>query len=426
MGVGVVMLNFFTLRTDFYSVISWFALLFVGYFLIFRYVIDNQINNYILIGAFLRVLLLFAIPNLSDDIYRFIWDGNLIVYGVNPYMVVPNDYLEVLHVVDNDTMFLLSEMNSPNYFSVYPPVLQGLFAFSVSLFDTSILGNVVVFKSFILLAEIGSILCIKQLLTYFKLPARNVLLYALNPLIIVELVGNVHFEALFIFFLLLSLCLLTYKKMVPAAVAFALAVGTKLLPLMLLPLLFKQIGVKNALIFSGVVGVCVVVLFLPFLSIDVAQNIGQSLELYFQTFEFNASVYYVLRWIGFQVTGYNAIATIGKILPVLVVMGIGYLSIKKQPQSGVVLMEHMLFAFALYVLLSSIVHPWYIAPLIALSSFTSYKFALVWSAVIPLSYFAYQFSDYHENYGLITAEYLLVFGWMAFELFKYRSKTSTL
>ena len=74
------------------------------------------------------MILLFAFPNLSDDIYRFVWDGNLIGLNINPYGSMPSEL-----VGQNNpglSMDLYAQMNSPDYYTIYPPVTQLIFYIS--------------------------------------------------------------------------------------------------------------------------------------------------------------------------------------------------------------------------------------------------------------------------------------------------------
>ena len=77
----------------------------------------------------------------------------------------------------------------------------------------------------------------------------------------------------------------------------------------------------------------------------------------------------------------------------------------------------MLIAFTIYLLLSTTVHPWYIASILLLSVFTNYKYAIVWSFIVIISYLAYANADNTENLWIIGAEYLVVYAIIIFELF---------
>ncbi|MGB5357774.1 MAG: mannosyltransferase, partial [Eudoraea sp.] len=62
------------------------------------------------------------------------------------------------------------------------------------------------------------------------------------------------------------------------------------------------------------------------------------------------------------------------------------------------------------------VHPWYIVFLLLLSLYTDYKFPIIWSALVFLSYAAYSNSNFEENYLLLMIEYFLVIGMMLYEI----------
>ena len=143
--------------------------------------------------------------------------------------------------------------------------------------------------------------------------------------------------------------------------------------------------------------------FLPFLSWDSLWNYGASLRLWFQDFEFNASLWYIIRWIGFQMEGYNTLVYVGPVMAMtaaVVILGIGL--IRKNATLKEV-MTSMLFSLSVYFFLSSTVHPWYLCTLVFLSIFTRYRFPIVWSLMVFLSYGAYSRAGHEENLWLIAA-----------------------
>ena len=146
---------------------------------------------------------------------------------------------------------------------------------------------------------------------HYQKPQSLALWYWLNPLVILEFTGNLHFEGLVIFFTLVGIYLFEKNKKWGSAVGFGLAIGTKLLPLIYLPFLFlKGLYEKKWLIaiLSGVVGLLTL---LPLLDETFISAMSESLDLYFRSFEFNASIYFVARAIGYWIYGYNNIALIG-------------------------------------------------------------------------------------------------------------------
>ena len=87
------------------------------------------------------------------------------------------------------------------------------------------------------------------------------------------------------------------------------------------------------------------------------------------------------------------------------------------------LLTAFLFAVSAYFFLSTTVHPWYLATPLLLCIFTRFRFPLVWSLVVVLSYTAYASPEFQENLWLVALEYLIVFGVLILELF-FRKKVS--
>ena len=103
----------------------------------------------------------------------------------------------------------------------------------------------------------------------------------------------------------------------------------------------------------------IILAFLPFLNSQLIANFGNSLDLYFQKFEFNASIYYLLRWVGFQIKGFNMIQVIGPLTALIVLTTIAIKSLTEKDISTIRIVTNMLLAICLYLFTATIVHPWY-------------------------------------------------------------------
>jgi hypothetical protein len=205
-----------------------------------------------------------------------------------------------------------------------------------------------------------------------------------------------------------------------AAVSMALSISVKLLPLLLLPVYFHFYGWRKSTWFYGLILVVNLLLFMPFLSPDLISHFSQSIGLWFTKFEFNASFYYLIREAGFAIKGYNIIQTTGKIMPILMVLFILLLSFFKKHSTFPMVLSSMTLLLAVYFYQSTTVHPWYIVNLVLLSVFTGYRFPLVWSFTVILSYFTYANPGNKENLWLIFLEYLPVYILFIWEVFKIR------
>ncbi len=414
---GYIWIGYFTTRTDFIQVVSIYSLLF-GFYLLILYGRSFKSNVKIVIGGalLLRLALLFMTPNLTDDYFRFIWDGLFLANGHNPYLIIPSTFMDSSQTVPGISQALYEQLNSPQYYSAYPPVCQFIFGLSAKLCGGNILGNIILLGVFILLAEFGTITLLYKLTRIFRLPAALVLIYAFNPLVIIELTGNLHFESIMLFFLLLAVYFLIRERQFVSAISFALAIGTKLFPLIFLPLLIKRMGIGKSLRYFIIVGTTVSLLFAPFFSLQSISNYLSILARYFQVFNFNASVYSLIKWIGYQMAGYNIITTLRLLLPIISFLIIMAIAFREKVVNWQSLFTSMLFCLTAYFLLSTNIHPWNLAPLVLLSVFTSYKYALPWSLLVILTYVTYQSLPYSENLLFVAIEYLTVVGWMVYEI----------
>lgn len=410
-AAAYVGLAYFVPRPQFGLLIGLLAGLFLGYGLVVKENRGRNIDRFLFGSAiFFRLLLLFAPPQLSDDVYRFIWDGRLVAHGFNPYLYVPSQILhsDVAIIAGLDET-LFRRLNSPNYFTVYPPLNQALFRLAAWSSGGDRFWNVMWLRVPILLSEIGTLWLMPKLLRRLNLNPNLALLYGLNPLVVIELTGNLHFEGVVIFLVLLALRWFTQDRFVGSAGALALAIGTKLLPLLLLPLIVRQSGGPKGLLYVVLVSGLTALLFVPFADSNLVRNVFSSLNLYFQKFEFNASVYYVLRTLGYSIKGYNTIERVGLGLSVATTLGVLWLAFQTRFRLlSDNVATRVLTTLTLYYALATTVHPWYVTSLVAVAVFTPFRYPLVWSALVPLSYFTYRTLPYRENLWLTAVEYVTV------------------
>lgn len=406
-------------RSEFGWLIGSFGVLFVFYVLMLKEVGLSTIHLKwgVATAIIFRLSLLFAIPTLSDDFYRFIWDGNLFVNGINPFLHTPELLIQT-GAVPFRAEILYAGLNSPEYYSVYPPICQFVFGIAAEMFGEQLLGNIVIIRLFILAAEMGTIWILKKLLDHFNLNPGYLLIYALNPLVILEITGNLHFEGIMIFFLLFAFYLFLDKRYLWAAVIFALAVNTKLIPLLLVPYLVFSKGWRQSAYFVPILAAGTLALHLPFLDASFIDHFSSSLGLYFQTFEFNAGIYYLVRWAGYQIQGYNIIQTAAPVLATISTLLIIGLAWKYRDRSLKNLPSVYIISVGVYYLFSTTVHPWYVSSLVAFVPLGGLLFPVVWSAVIPLTYAAYMTPAYTENLWLVALEYVIVAGVILIDLYR--------
>ncbi|WP_394801748.1 mannosyltransferase [Tenacibaculum aquimarinum] len=415
---------YFLERTQFNTLfITWFFL-FGCFYLLMK---TEQLSFKYLAGIAIifRLIFLFATPNLSQDFYRFIWDGRMLFNGFNPYLYLPETFIQQRNFPIPEAQELyygMGELNGSHYTN-YPPLNQLSFFIAALFAGKSIFWSAVVLRLQIIIADIGILYFGSKLLKNLNLNPKKIFWYMLNPFVIIELTGNLHFEPVMLFFLIWSLYKLQQQKWIFAGILLACSVTVKLIPLLFLPLFFQWFvkenkikGIQKLFGFYAIVITTSLLLFLPFYSLELIENYMNSVGLWFKNFEFNASIYYIFREIGYLFRGYNEIAFIGKALPILTILFLIYLSLFRRNNSFKSIITALLFGLSFYYFTTTTMHPWYLATLILLSVFTKYRFPIVWSLAVILSYQAYANIPWKENLWFVAIEYSVVYGFLIWEL----------
>lgn len=419
---------YFLERTSFNKLSFLWFLLFGGFYLLMK---NKNIPFATLVGIAIlfRLIFLFAIPNLSQDFYRFIWDGRMILNGFNPYLSLPETFIKqgLQPITNADELYNgMGKLNGSHYTN-YPPLNQLCFLIAAIFASKSIFGSVFILRSIIILADIGILYFGKKLLERLNLPRKNIFWYVLNPFIIIEMTGNLHFESVMLFFLIFGLYKLHQQKWLLGAFLIACSISVKLIPFLFLPLFLKWfvknedkwfLGFKKLIGFYVIIITSVILFFLPFLSSEFISNYSNSVSLWFNKFEFNASFYYLFRELGYFFRGYNEIAIIGKISAIFTLLFLVFFTFFRKNKTLIQLITSMLFVLCFYYFTATTVHPWYVATPLILCVFTKYKFPVFWSFVIILSYQAYANQPWQENLIIVFLEYLLLFSFLLIELSK--------
>ena len=412
-------------RTDFVKLVTLFATLF---FLCFKLIQFEKWNfRFLLVlGIFSRLVFLLTEPNLSQDFYRFIWDGELVYNVQNPYLNVPDTLIKQSNLVIANAQQLYEGMGSlsARHFSNYPPLNQLFFAVAAFLGGKSIIGSVIALRGISILADIGIFYFGRKLLKNLNRSPHLIFWYFLNPLVIIELTGNLHFEGLMLFFFVWALYLLSVNKWQWAGVILACSISVKLVPLLFLPLFLKHFNFKKSVLFYLIIGATSLLLFAPFYSSEFISNYSKTIGLWFSNFEFNAGLYNGIKQIAlkFDAKPWELIKTYGKITPIVTIATVLLFTFLRKNQDLKILLSSMLWILTIYYFISPTVHPWYVIFLVTLTIFTTYRYALLWSAVVVLSYFAYSKPDFKEDLWLLFIEYILVYTYLIYEIIAHRNK----
>jgi len=405
--LGIFLLGYCLPRTSFNLSLAVFSGCFILYWKLYQ-MAGSAVSWKWLVGlaVVLRLILVFSMPQWSDDYARFLWDGQLVAEGYNPYTLTPSEAKEQLDFRSEEFMGqLFPVLNSPDYHSVYPPTNQVVFFLASFLSGGDILKGVVIIRLILLVFELLVFYLIFLLLRLFDQPEKKLLLYALNPMVIMEVAGNLHFEGMMLLMILVSIYFLYRGRFGISGGSLAAAVAVKLSPLILFPAFLNRLPRKRRLRYLFAAAFILLITLGPLVG-SAFPGFGKSLSLYSDTFEFNASLYYLFRQLGYWTAGYNVIEILGpmlKVLTLILILTVSFRGRKKDTQG---FLQVLLMIYWVYFLLNTVVHPWYLIPAVGISVFTEKKAFLIWSFLVILSYHAYQSQPYVESSTLLVLQYL--------------------
>ena len=259
------------------------AVYLVAVFLVERVAPSRRAALWVILLAALafRLTLLPLEPSLSGDLHRYRWEGRVQTAGFNPYSVAPvDDRLRSLR----DESF--PQMTSLNYPAFWPPLAQLCFRLLVRLG-----GSSYVFKSAFLLFDLASIYLLLELLAAAGRPRAAVLIYAWNPLVVVEISGSGHYDALAVATLLLASLLIIRERQRLSIVALAASAMLKLYAIWLLPVFAVRRKLQSFLLFAGVCAIC----YMPFA--EAGRALFSGFGLFAAKWRNNASLFNVLLWL---------------------------------------------------------------------------------------------------------------------------------
>lgn len=236
-------------------------------------------------GLLFRAFLLFTEPVTSDDHYRYLWEGKMILAGENPYQIPPNDSrLDKLHEEN-----LPSKVAFPSYTTIYPPLAQAVFAAGYLISGDSTLG----LKLLLLFFEFGSMFILLRLLKLFKRSPNYIVLYAWLPLVLFESFVNIHIDPFALFFFLLFLLFLSQKdNTVFTGILAGVTCSFKPYAVFAFPLILRKRGLRQTVIIGLTALAVAALVYIPFLNTE--RSIFDSFSKYMGKWQFNASVYRIL------------------------------------------------------------------------------------------------------------------------------------
>lgn len=408
LAVSIGILVYLSEQANFPLTITSFSIAFLCYLMIYFCRHDLPLKQWEYLAFLTYLIPIFSIPTLSPDFYRFLWDGELTTYGIHPYAYTPNEIVgKQIISLDSNMKYLFENITalSKKHYSPYPTINQFYFIIPAWITDNLMMSLII-----IRLLMVGSLIIgyrfLKKLLIKTQVPVVQSILLLFNPFLIIEVMDNLHFEGVMMAWLIVGFYFLYQKHWVKGTFFWGMAVAVKLTPLILLPPLLRFFSFKRTIIIYVLISIFSVGLTMLLLWPEYAHNVLRSIRLYFNNFEFNASLLEITKWIVDPFTKYSTTPVAG---PITVAVGTLFLLIIswwKKITSWKMLFTRFMWLYVVYLIFATTVHPWYIILPLVFSVFSENKGVLVWSFLIMLSYGFYHWDSTWVSHGLVITEYV--------------------
>lgn len=301
-------------------------------------------------------------PFYEDDFYRYLWDAFRFIQDGTPYGLAPESFFNDANVPDQFQR-ILDGINYPELPTIYGPITQLVFLGGYGLAP----GSVTALQGLMIFFDLMSIRLLLRLA-----PASSVLLYAWSPLVIKEIAFTAHPDGVAVFLVLVAIVLVRRDRVYVAAIFLALAVGAKILALLVVPFVLLRKGGRVWGLFIGVLGL----IYFPFIlqgSTDI-----ETLWVFTREWEFNAAVFSFLKpWFP------NATARL--ICGLVLAVGVGgYYLLYRRKASGAIVRGDWIYGglFALW----PVVNSWYLLWLLPFAVIRPSAWAWTASVAVLLSY----------------------------------------
>jgi alpha-1,6-mannosyltransferase len=373
----------------------------------------------LLVGFFMRLVMLGSTPMLAGDYYRYLWDGAVTAHGFNPYHYTPAAVItgtavpEALRQLALQSGLVIGHIAHPALPTVSPPLSQAVFALAYWLDPWSLTALRLVLLAF----DLATVMLLLLLLRALNLPLAAVAIYWWNPLLVKEIINSCHMDILALPWVLGAVWFVL-KARGRAFTALAGGIGTGIWPLTLLPFAVRAFTAQAKRLVLGL-ALLVVLLALIFLPVYFGDlQVLSSFWTYAQGLEMNDSLFKLFHW-GFGwlfqelnlASGAVAADATWILMGVLLAAAVIWLAFRPVAD-GLDFARRSLLVLAALFFLSPAQFPWYYAWLLPFLVLQPRRSLLLLTALLPLYYLRFFFLDRGQvhifDYGIVWVEYLPV------------------
>jgi len=321
--------------------------------------VDRRLTYGIFVLAMMmQGILIFTRPTLSDDMYRYVWDGRVQAYGISPYRYPPNAP-DLAHLRDSE---VYPSINRKNVVTVYPPAAESAYAFLWRIWPDNVHWFQAAMATSGLLA---GVLLTGLLRDLGRSPARA-LIYLWAPLLAFETAHSAHVDGLILPLLVGVWWARARERDGLVGILLGIATAMKYYPALLLPFLWRprhpQGRWQMPLAFIATVGA----FYLPYVITSGGDVLGFLPRYFRETFNVSplvSGLKDILDWLGWHSP--NRITLIALVIIALLAC---WAIIKPAPNAETAI-RRCILPIGVITLLSQNLFSWYmlwLLPLIAI------------------------------------------------------------
>jgi hypothetical protein len=309
------------------------------------------------LAATIQALLLFTRPALSDDMYRYVWDGRVQAQGISPYRYPP-DAPELEALRDTEVW---PAINRPSAVTVYPPGAEMAYAILWRIVPDNVRWFQAAMAAGGLLAG-GLLLGLLRALG--RAPAR-VTIFLWSPLLAFETAHAAHVDGLVLPLLVGAWWARVRERDGLVGLLLGLATALKLYPVLLLPALWRPRHPRGRwrmpLGFLLGLGAC----YLPYVWTSGTGVLGYLPSYFGERFNMGLAGLLIPVWerLGVDPNG----GMLGLALVALVLLGLGM--VLRPAAGGEAAVRRSIWLIGAFTLLTQNLFSWYLLwllPLVAL------------------------------------------------------------
>jgi len=249
----------------------------------------NELIAIFVFAILIQGVLIFTRPTLSDDMYRYVWDGRVQAQGISPYQYPPRAP-ELAYLRDAE---IYPSINRKPAVTIYPPAAEAAYALLWRIWPDNV-------RWFQIASAAGGVLAgalLVGLLRDLGRPTSRTIIYLWSPLLAFETAHAAHLDGLVLPFLVGAWWARVREHDGLVGILLGVATAMKLYPILLLPVLWRSRDRQGWWRTPLAFGITVILFYLPYIWVSGSQVLGFLPKYFRETFNISPLVSHLDKYL---------------------------------------------------------------------------------------------------------------------------------